>query len=28
VIDGGVAARFAVDLVHAFEKFDEAGVKL
>jgi Pyruvate/2-oxoglutarate dehydrogenase complex, dihydrolipoamide acyltransferase (E2) component, and related enzymes len=28
VIDGGVAARFAVDLVQAFEKFDEAGVKL
>jgi pyruvate dehydrogenase E2 component (dihydrolipoamide acetyltransferase) len=28
VIDGGVAARFAVDLVRAFEKFDEAGVKL
>jgi pyruvate dehydrogenase E2 component (dihydrolipoamide acetyltransferase) len=28
VIDGGVAARFAVDLVEAFEKFDEAGVKL
>jgi len=27
VIDGGVAARFAVDLVQAFEKFDEAGVK-
>jgi pyruvate dehydrogenase E2 component (dihydrolipoamide acetyltransferase) len=28
VIDGGVAARFAVDLVQGFEKFDEAGVKL
>jgi len=28
VIDGGVAARFMVDLVQAFEKFDEAGVKL
>jgi pyruvate dehydrogenase E2 component (dihydrolipoamide acetyltransferase) len=28
VIDGGVAARFAVDMVQAFEKFDEAGVKL
>jgi pyruvate dehydrogenase E2 component (dihydrolipoamide acetyltransferase) len=28
VIDGGVAARFAVDLVQAFEKFDEAGVKI
>ena len=28
VIDGGVAARFAVDLVEAFKKFDEAGVKL
>jgi pyruvate dehydrogenase E2 component (dihydrolipoamide acetyltransferase) len=28
VIDGGVAARLAVDLVQAFEKFDEAGVKL
>jgi pyruvate dehydrogenase E2 component (dihydrolipoamide acetyltransferase) len=28
VIDGGVAARFTVDLVQAFEKFDEAGVKL
>jgi pyruvate dehydrogenase E2 component (dihydrolipoamide acetyltransferase) len=28
VIDGGVAARFAVDLVQAFEKFDETGVKL
>lgn len=28
VIDGGVAARFAVDLVQAFEKFDEAGAKL
>jgi pyruvate dehydrogenase E2 component (dihydrolipoamide acetyltransferase) len=28
VIDGGVAARFAVDLVKGFEKFDEAGVKL
>jgi pyruvate dehydrogenase E2 component (dihydrolipoyllysine-residue acetyltransferase) len=28
VIDGGVAARFAVDLVQAFEKFEEAGVKI
>jgi pyruvate dehydrogenase E2 component (dihydrolipoamide acetyltransferase) len=28
VIDGGSAARFAVDLVKAFENFDEAGVKL
>jgi pyruvate dehydrogenase E2 component (dihydrolipoyllysine-residue acetyltransferase) len=28
VIDGGVAARFAVDLVQAFEKFAEGGVKL
>jgi len=28
VIDGGVAARFVVDLVQAFEKFDEAGVKI
>lgn len=28
VIDGGVAARFTVDLVQAFENFDEAGVKL
>jgi len=28
VIDGGMAARFAVDLVEAFKKFDEAGVKL
>jgi len=28
VIDGGVAARFAVDLVQAFETFDEAGVKI
>jgi pyruvate dehydrogenase E2 component (dihydrolipoamide acetyltransferase) len=28
VIDGGVAARFTVDLVQAFEKFDEAGAKL
>jgi pyruvate dehydrogenase E2 component (dihydrolipoamide acetyltransferase) len=28
VIDGGVAARFAVDLVQAVEKFDEGGVKL
>ena len=28
VIDGGVAARFVVDLVKAFENFDEADVKL
>jgi pyruvate dehydrogenase E2 component (dihydrolipoamide acetyltransferase) len=28
VIDGGSAARFAVDLVKAFENFDEAGVKV
>ncbi len=28
VIDGGVAARFTVDLVKAFERFDEALVKL
>jgi pyruvate dehydrogenase E2 component (dihydrolipoamide acetyltransferase) len=28
VIDGGNAARFAVDLVKAFENFDEAAVKL
>ncbi len=28
VIDGGTAARFAVDLVKAFEKFDEALVAL
>jgi pyruvate dehydrogenase E2 component (dihydrolipoamide acetyltransferase) len=28
VIDGGAAARFAVDLVQEFEKFDETGVKL
>jgi pyruvate dehydrogenase E2 component (dihydrolipoamide acetyltransferase) len=28
VIDGGVAARFVVDLVKAFENFDEAIVKL
>ena len=28
VIDGGVAARFAVDLVKAFETFDEALVKI
>jgi pyruvate dehydrogenase E2 component (dihydrolipoamide acetyltransferase) len=28
VIDGGVAARFTVDLLQAFEKFDEAQVKL
>jgi pyruvate dehydrogenase E2 component (dihydrolipoamide acetyltransferase) len=28
VIDGGSAARFAVDLVKAFENFNEAGVKL
>jgi pyruvate dehydrogenase E2 component (dihydrolipoamide acetyltransferase) len=28
VIDGGVAARFTVDLARAFEKFDEAGVKI
>jgi pyruvate dehydrogenase E2 component (dihydrolipoamide acetyltransferase) len=28
VIDGGVAARFAVDLVQAFEHFKEEGVKL
>jgi pyruvate dehydrogenase E2 component (dihydrolipoamide acetyltransferase) len=28
VIDGGVAARFTVDLAGAFEKFDEAGVKI
>jgi pyruvate dehydrogenase E2 component (dihydrolipoamide acetyltransferase) len=28
VIDGGTAARFTVDLVAAFEKFNEAGVKL
>ena len=28
VIDGGSAARFTVDLVKAFENFDEAGVKL
>ncbi len=28
VIDGGAAARFMVDLVKAFEDFDEAAVKL
>lgn len=28
VIDGGTAARFAVDLVQAFEKFKEADVKI
>ena len=28
VVDGANAARFAVDLVKAFENFDEAGVKL
>jgi pyruvate dehydrogenase E2 component (dihydrolipoamide acetyltransferase) len=28
VIDGGVAARFTVDLVHAFESFKEEDVKL
>ncbi len=28
VIDGGSAARFTVDLVKAFENFDESGVKL
>jgi pyruvate dehydrogenase E2 component (dihydrolipoamide acetyltransferase) len=28
VIDGGVAARFVVDLVKAFENFDEADVAL
>ena len=28
VVDGGVAARFAVDLVRAFEKFEEAGGKI
>jgi pyruvate dehydrogenase E2 component (dihydrolipoamide acetyltransferase) len=28
VIDGGSAARFIVDLVKAFEAFDEAAVKL
>ncbi len=28
VVDGGSAARFTVDLVKAFENFDEAGVKL
>jgi pyruvate dehydrogenase E2 component (dihydrolipoamide acetyltransferase) len=28
VIDGGSAARFTVDLVKAFENFDEALVKI
>ena len=28
VIDGGGAARFAVDLVKAFENFDEAAAKI
>jgi pyruvate dehydrogenase E2 component (dihydrolipoamide acetyltransferase) len=28
VIDGGLAARFVVDLVQAFENFDEAQVSL
>jgi pyruvate dehydrogenase E2 component (dihydrolipoamide acetyltransferase) len=28
VIDGGVAARFVVDLVQAFENFEEKDVKL
>jgi pyruvate dehydrogenase E2 component (dihydrolipoamide acetyltransferase) len=28
VIDGGSAARFTVDLVKAFENFDEAVVKI
>jgi pyruvate dehydrogenase E2 component (dihydrolipoamide acetyltransferase) len=28
VIDGGVAARFTVDLVKAFESFDEAEARL
>ncbi len=28
VIDGGMAARFTVDLVQAFERFAEAGVKI
>jgi pyruvate/2-oxoglutarate dehydrogenase complex dihydrolipoamide acyltransferase (E2) component len=28
VIDGGVAARFTVDLVKAIENFDERGVRI
>jgi len=28
VVDGGSAARFMVDLVQAFEKFDESLLKI
>jgi pyruvate/2-oxoglutarate dehydrogenase complex dihydrolipoamide acyltransferase (E2) component len=28
VIDGGVAARFVVDLVNSFQNFDEQAVRI